>query len=111
MESQRGNSQSPAGNGGGYRSFTPPSSSSISQASRGGGAYSRPNASPARKQQWQLLESDRAEFEFDGSAWQQFVFGRGQLRTRSILAASTVGYATADCAGRPLADTAGIHAE
>ena len=39
MESQRGTSQSPAGNGGGYRSFTPPSSSS-SQASRGGGAYS-----------------------------------------------------------------------
>jgi hypothetical protein len=46
VESQRGNSRSPVGNGGGYRSFTPPSSSSISQASRGGGAYSRPNASP-----------------------------------------------------------------
>jgi len=48
MESQRGTSQSPAGNGGGYRSFTPPSSSSSSQASRGGGAYSGSNASTAR---------------------------------------------------------------
>src|SRR3984885_426366 len=48
MESQPGTSQSPAGNGGGYRAFTPPPSSSSSQASRAGGANSGSNASTAR---------------------------------------------------------------